>query len=162
MPIKEFSIVYDDQNKTWVATHKGENSKKIFVCGDTPVQALAVLIKKMDEIGVENYDALEKAALVMDNIVKTLNTIDDYGDPLIELTFEEGMVGSINGELLGYYTRSIGDPKFVLTVVEGMEVAFKIKLFNDKQISHIEMIDKCLSYQHYADKYADILKEKGL
>jgi hypothetical protein len=105
---------------------------------------------------------LEKAALVMDNIVKTLNTIDDYGDPLVDLTFEEGMVGSINGELLGFYTKAIGDPKFVLSVVEGMEVSFKIKLFNDKQISHIEMIDKCLSYQDYADKYADILKQKGL
>lgn len=166
MAVKEFSIVYDEKNGTWVATHNVLSPNKIFVCDASPVKALTVLLSKLGEAGEKpDFCILEKTASAMEKIVKIISEVDSWGDPLVgfvPLKFVEGMVGEINGELLGMYTEQNGEPRFILSNVEGMDVSFKIALFNEKQLSYISVIDTVESYDSYKIKYAVFLKEKGL
>ena len=178
MEIKEFAIVYDEDNRTWIATHNMERHEvnkntQIYVCGDSPEKVLNILISKLNQLkGDRVYNILQNAAKAMHDVIIAINNVNDKGNPVVELSFKEGDVGIINEELLGMYMlqwfpeeggEDLYDRnRFVLCVIDGMEISFKTKLFTDKQLSQIEIIDHVDSYDEYLEKCSGLLKTKGL
>jgi len=172
MGIKEFAISYEDDSQKWKATHQSvPNVESLSTYGNSPIEALNALILKLSE---NNLDSVPQkictAATAMEGIVSIIKGISEFKNPHMELSFKEGDIATINGELLGMYVGPwLPEPGgednrgFVLCYLdESMEIMFKIKLFDDKQLSNIEIIDHVDNYEEYVTKYARHLKAKNL